>query len=60
MGKPDGVLGKAMKMIKGLFALIYEDMLNECNTNNSLSNNGERHNSVYTYLLGVNIEKGDR
>lgn len=30
-----GVQGKAMKMIKGLFALIYEDMLNEFSMNNS-------------------------
>jgi hypothetical protein len=49
-----------MRMIKGLFALIYEDMLNEFNMNNSPKWQAEKSIiNVYKYLLGVNTEKGD-
>lgn len=49
-----------MKLIKELFALIYEDMLNEFSMNNSPKRRpGKGIINVYKYVLGVNTEKGD-
>lgn len=48
-------------MMKELFALIYEDILNECNMNNSPKwRPGKDIINVYKYLLGVNTAKRDR